>query len=91
MTQTTGETFANVPFEAVLKCVHCGLCLDACPTYRKLGTEQDSPRGRLYLMRGLWEGQLPLSEEVAAPLARCLDCRACETACPSAVPSHALR
>ncbi|MDJ0842136.1 MAG: (Fe-S)-binding protein [Acidobacteriota bacterium] len=82
----TAEAFKGVPFDNVLKCVHCGLCLDDCPTYRELGVEQDSPRGRLYLMRGLWEGELDLTPDVAAPLNRCLDCRACETACPSAVP-----
>lgn len=77
-------------FEDILKCVHCGLCLDACPTYRALGSEQDSPRGRLYIMRGLWEGELPPDDEVTAPLSRCLDCRACESACPSGVPYGAL-
>lgn len=78
--------FDEVPFDKVLNCVHCGLCLEACPTYKTVGVEQDSPRGRLYLMRGLWEGALPLSDEVKAPLDRCLDCRACERACPSNVP-----
>ncbi|QTD51918.1 (Fe-S)-binding protein [Sulfidibacter corallicola] len=80
------DLYAGVPFEDVLQCVHCGLCLDACPTYRTLGAEQDSPRGRLYLMRGLWEGDLSADDAVTAPLSRCLDCRACETACPSGVP-----
>ena len=78
--------YDEIPFDNILKCVHCGLCLDACPTYRQLGVEQDSPRGRLYLMRGLWEGELELTQEIVEPLSRCLDCRACETACPSAVP-----
>lgn len=73
-------------FDNILTCVHCGLCQDVCPTYRELGTEQDSPRGRLYLMRGLWENKLELTPEVVEPLSRCLDCRACETACPSKVP-----
>lgn len=73
-------------FDNILSCVHCGLCLDYCPTYRELGLEQDSPRGRLYLMRGLWNGELELDEKVAEPISRCLDCRACETACPSGVP-----
>jgi len=80
------ESYAKVPFDDVLKCVHCGLCLDACPTYAELGVEQDSPRGRLQLMRGLWEGELALDEQVVEPLARCLDCRACESSCPSGVP-----
>jgi glycolate oxidase iron-sulfur subunit len=78
--------FQGVEFDDVLKCVHCGLCLNACPTYRELDVEQDSPRGRLYLMRGLWEGKLGLDDQVVLPLSRCLDCRACETACPSNVP-----
>ncbi len=78
--------YRDMPFDHILNCVHCGLCLDACPTYRELGAEQDSPRGRLYLMRGLWEGELSPSAEVVAPLERCIDCRACETACPSGVP-----
>ena len=82
----TAEIFEGIPFDNILKCVHCGLCLDACPTYRVLGTEQDSPRGRLYLMRGLWEGELAVENAVIEPLARCLDCRACESACPSLVP-----
>lgn len=86
MTETAGNPYHDVPFDDILKCVHCGLCLDACPTYRALGVEQDSPRGRLYLMRAMWEGDLPADEAVAAPLNRCLDCRACETACPSGVP-----
>lgn len=84
------ELFTGVPFDKVLNCVHCGLCLDDCPTYRELGTEQDSPRGRLYLMRAMWSGELEVSSEVMAPLDRCLDCRACETACPSHVPYGAL-
>lgn len=67
-------------------CIHCGLCLTACPTYRTLRTEPDSPRGRIYLMRGLLEGRLAPSEELVTHLDRCLDCRACETACPAGVP-----
>ena len=80
------EQFRASRFENILKCVHCGLCLDSCPTYRELGDEKDSPRGRLYLMRGLWEGELELEQSVIDPLSRCLDCRACESACPSGVP-----
>lgn len=67
-------------------CIHCGLCLPACPTYALTGSEVDSPRGRIYLMRHLLEEGLPPEPELSAPLDRCLGCRACETACPSAVP-----
>jgi len=80
------KIFKEEEFDNILKCVHCGLCLDYCPTYRELGDEKDSPRGRLYLMRGLWGGELKLEPSVIAPLNRCLDCRACESACPSGVP-----
>jgi len=71
--------------EAVSRCVHCGFCLAACPTYRELGQEMDSPRGRIVLMKGVLEGALPW--EAARPhVDRCLGCLACEPACPSGVP-----
>jgi Fe-S oxidoreductase len=73
-------------FEGLYRCVHCGLCLQACPTYRELQLETDSPRGRLYLMRAMVEGRLDLNEGVVTHMHRCLVCRACETACPSGVP-----
>ncbi|CAM2005313.1 (Fe-S)-binding protein [Acanthopleuribacter pedis] len=90
MTEPISDFYRDFPFDDILKCVHCGLCLDACPTYRALGVEQDSPRGRLYLMRAMWEGELAPDAAVAEPLNRCLDCRACETACPSGVPYGSL-
>ena len=68
-------------------CVHCGFCLPACPTYVNLEDENDSPRGRILLMRALLEGTLePGDESVHEHLDRCLGCRGCETACPSGVP-----
>jgi glycolate oxidase iron-sulfur subunit len=68
-------------------CVHCGFCLQACPTYVNLEDENDSPRGRIVLMRALVEGELPLDDpSVQTHIDRCLGCRACETACPSGVP-----
>ncbi len=76
---------AEIPEEIYQKCIHCGLCTSSCPTYAVGGNENDSPRGRLQLMRSAAEGR----EEVVGRMKRhvelCLDCRACETACPSGV------
>ncbi|MEO5820203.1 MAG: heterodisulfide reductase-related iron-sulfur binding cluster [Vicinamibacteraceae bacterium] len=76
-----GEHMAH----AVSTCVHCGFCLPACPTYRELGEEMDSPRGRIVLMKGALEGTLSL-DDVQPHIDRCLGCLACTTACPSGVP-----
>jgi glycolate oxidase iron-sulfur subunit len=67
------------------KCVHCGLCLNACPTYRELGVEMDSPRGRVYQMNAVANGA-PMTPEYIQHMDLCLACRGCETACPSGVP-----
>ena len=66
-------------------CVHCGMCLEACPTYQELGEEHQSPRGRVYLIKAVAEGKIEVNEAFADPVFTCLDCRACETACPSDV------
>lgn len=71
--------------DAILRsCVHCGFCLATCPTYQILGDELDSPRGRIYLMKQMLEGQ-PITQKTQLHLDRCLTCRACETTCPSGV------
>jgi len=72
-------------YEDYSRCVHCGLCLNHCPTYRLWQLEADSPRGRIRQMMLVNEGELPVSEGFVDHIDKCLDCRSCETACPSAV------
>jgi Fe-S oxidoreductase len=72
--------------EDLARCVHCGFCLQACPTYLALGMETESPRGRIHLARAVSEGRVPVTSNVVQHFDLCLQCRACETACPSGVP-----
>src|SRR5688500_16461133 len=87
-----GPTIAldEAAYAAGNTCVQCGLCLPACPTYLETGNEADSPRGRIRQMLGLHDGDVPYTPAGQEHLDRCLDCRACETACPSGVVYHRL-
>ena len=75
----------RIDYALFLDCVHCGLCTSACPTYTELGDENEGPRGRIYLMRLVSEGALGVNEQLRRHLELCLDCRSCETACPSGI------
>ena len=83
----SGFTTRFAPLEEdIYKCVQCGFCLNACPTYLETGLEAESPRGRLTLMKAVNEGRLEMTDEVVRHWDLCLQCRACEVACPSGVP-----
>src|SRR5260370_6876894 len=91
MAHATSETPApltlhGLSVEGVNQCVHCGLCLASCPTFAELGTEMDSPRGRIFLIKSLAGGRIGLSDSTVQHLSLSLDCRACETGCPAGAP-----
>jgi glycolate oxidase iron-sulfur subunit len=84
------DTAAGREADAILRsCVHCGFCTAVCPTYQLLGDELDGPRGRIYLIKQMLEGQ-PVTQKTQLHLDRCLSCRSCETTCPSGVKYHRL-
>ncbi|PKB79253.1 MAG: hypothetical protein BZY88_14405 [SAR202 cluster bacterium Io17-Chloro-G9] len=84
---TEGFSGPDAPAEAdMYRCVHCGLCLSACPTYVVLGVETESPRGRIALMKAVNEGRVGINERLMSHWELCLQCRACEAVCPSGVP-----
>ncbi len=78
--------FSRLSDDDLAACVHCGLCLDACPTFRVTGLETESPRGRIYLMTQWKRSTLPFNEEQVQHIDLCLGCRTCEAVCPSGVP-----
>ncbi len=82
---TAGNPAAAIARKLFRQCVHCGLCTSTCPTYAELGDENDGPRGRIQLMRLVAEGRTELTGRMRRHLQLCLDCRSCETACPSGV------
>ena len=82
-----GFSGADAPAEAdMYRCVHCGLCLSACPTYGVTALEMESPRGRIALMKAVNEGRVDISDRIVSHWEACLNCRACEAVCPSGVP-----
>ena len=87
---TNGFHLDSSLLDRSLDCVHCGLCLSACPTYRITGRENSSPRGRVYLIRGAAEGKIEVGDLMAEELGLCLGCRACESECPSGVEFGAM-
>ncbi len=85
--ESSTENLAKSPFDLLKACIHCGMCLSTCPTYRVTGSEAESPRGRLYLMKQITQTneQITSATGILPHLDNCLGCLACETACPSGV------
>lgn len=79
------QEILDLELDKLKACIHCGMCLPACPTYRVTGSEAESPRGRLYLMKKMIDGELEKPQQLSSHLDQCLACHACETVCPSGV------
>lgn len=85
---TTVSAFQGVDipdYDVIVNCMHCGLCLPTCPTYALTGLEKSSPRGRIRLIKAVADGELPITDGFVREMNFCLDCQACETACPAGV------